>query len=103
LREIKQHVTALGQNVMIYKRSAEDNSATRLRNSDVVLTTYWELANSIPQPPKKLIQDWIKDDKIDLFTELEKWTKANMDEAELLHEVSWYRVSRQFTRMCFFY
>lgn len=67
LGEIKQHISELGENTAIYKGSAEDNTLTRLKNSDVVLTTYCELAHSILQPDPKTVQRWKKDNKIDLF------------------------------------
>jgi len=81
---------------MIFKSSAEDNTATRMKNSDIVLTTYWELFNSIGYPSKETIRQWTKNEKLDLLEELERWTnkyKIIEEASGLLHQIDWYRVS----------
>lgn len=80
---------------MQFRSADEDNTLTRLKSNDIVLTTYWELCQSLPQPPKKLLEDWRRDKKVNEFDALQKWVKDHMDEMGLSHQVTWYRVSFQ--------
>jgi hypothetical protein len=94
LAEIKKHAPILGENTMQFRSADEDNTLTRLKSNDIVLTTYWELCQSLPQPPKKLLEEW-RNNEVNEFGALQKWVKDHMDEMGLLHQVTWYRVSFQ--------
>jgi hypothetical protein len=91
--EIKNHAPVLGENVMQFKSADEDNTVTRLKTNDIVLTTYWELCQSLPQPPKKLVEEWNSDKRVNVFQALQEWVRDHMNEMGLLHQVTWYRVS----------
>ncbi|KAF4627636.1 hypothetical protein G7Y89_g10521 [Cudoniella acicularis] len=90
--EIWRHTPQLYETTTIYQSSAADNTLTKLTNSAIVLTTYWELFNSMPSPPKALIDAWKADKNVDEWGELERWTAEHMEEAGLLHQVDWYRI-----------
>ncbi|KAL5317581.1 hypothetical protein ACEPPN_014677 [Leptodophora sp. 'Broadleaf-Isolate-01'] len=90
-REIRLHAPSLGENVMQFKSALEDNTATRLKSNDIVLTTYWELCQSYPNPGKKLVAEW-EEQKLDLFAEYQRWANDHQHENGLLHQIEWYRV-----------
>ncbi|KAG4444481.1 hypothetical protein IFR05_000072 [Cadophora sp. M221] len=90
-REFKVHAPSLGENVMQFKSALEDNTATRLKSNDIVLTTYWELCQSYPNPGKKTVAEW-EEKKLDLFAAYQSWVKDHQHEIGLLHQIEWYRV-----------
>lgn len=92
-REIRLHAPSLGENVMQFKSALEDNTATRLKSNDIVLTTYWELCQSYPNPGKKLVAEW-EEQKLDLFAEYQRWANDHQHENGLLHQIEWYRVRK---------
>ncbi len=98
LREIKYHAPVLGENVMQFRSALEDNSATRLKSNDIVLTTYWEVCQSLPNPDRRTVLQW-ETDKLDLFREYQKWVKEHADHKGLLHQIKWYRVRLHATNM----
>lgn len=77
---------------MQFKSSLEDNSTTRLKQNDIVLTTYWELMQSLPNPDKKLVAAWVAAE-LDLFEEYQTWADQHPELMGMLHRVNWYRVS----------
>lgn len=85
---------------MQFKSALEDNSATRLKSNDIVLTTYWELCQSLPNPDRKTVLEW-ETDKLDSFQEYQKWVKEHDDEKGLLHQIKWYRVSLEIVKLRF--
>ncbi|KAH7336328.1 P-loop containing nucleoside triphosphate hydrolase protein [Rhexocercosporidium sp. MPI-PUGE-AT-0058] len=91
LREIKLHAPSLGENVMQFKSALEDNTVTRLKSNDIVLTTYWELCQSYPNPGRNVVAEW-EEAKLDLFQEYQRWVKNHQQENGLLHQIEWYRV-----------
>jgi len=60
---------------------------------DIVVTTYWELFQSLPHPDKKTIKEWEKDSTINIFQAYLQWAEDREDENGLLQEITWYRVS----------
>ncbi|PVH88776.1 hypothetical protein DL98DRAFT_622343 [Cadophora sp. DSE1049] len=90
LREIKKHAPELGQSVMQFKSADPDNSATRLKMNDIVLTTYWEMCQSLPSPNKKTVESWKAAD-LNLFEQYQKWVKEHAHLKGLLHQITWYR------------
>ncbi|KAH7409282.1 hypothetical protein BKA64DRAFT_720586 [Cadophora sp. MPI-SDFR-AT-0126] len=91
LREIRKHAPELGDSVMQFKAADPDNSATRLKMNDIVLTTYWEMCQSLPNPDKKTVESW-KADNLNLFEQYKKWVEDNADLKGLLHQITWYRI-----------
>jgi hypothetical protein len=77
---------------MQFRSADEDNTVTRLKSNDIVLTTYWELCQSLPQPPKNLLEEWRQDKDVNEFESLQQWVRDHKDEMGLLHQVNWYRV-----------
>jgi hypothetical protein len=77
---------------MQFRSSNEDNTATRLKSNDIVLTTYWELFHSLPQPPKQLLEAWRDNKNVNEFEKLQSWVETHKHEMGLLHQVNWYRV-----------
>ena len=77
---------------MIYDSSNLDNSGERMSMCEVVITSYHEVIKSLPQPDANTIQEWINQ-KLDVDEMTFVWTEKNLENAGLLHEVPWYRVS----------
>lgn len=95
LDEIKKHSAELGQFVTEFKASNKWMTAGILKACDVVLTTYWELFQSLPQPSPGEVQEWMadKEKKKDIYSEYLKWVEKNKQKKGTLHQVEWYRVS----------
>lgn len=83
---------------MVFRAANEDNTITRLKSSDIVLTTYWELMKSLPSSPKKIVKMWEQlakeDNSFDMVGAFDKWASDNAECRGLLHRVHWYRVSQ---------
>jgi hypothetical protein len=77
--------------VKIYKSSDKDYDDYDLTQADVVLTTYHELSISCPFPSKKQIAE-LKQHHKDVDVGIENWVSNSMDDAGLLHQLTWYRV-----------
>jgi hypothetical protein len=69
--------------------------------SNIVLTTYWELAQSLPHPDQKTRTAWEveakrrKKEKLSEFDWSERydeWLDEHWEERGLLHTIHWYRV-----------
>jgi len=77
---------------MLFKGFHEDNSELRVKDNDIVITTYKEVLNSLPWPDKKT-EATMKKKNMDLQEQLEYYITNHMDDAGLLHTIRWYRVS----------
>ncbi|KAK0109738.1 hypothetical protein ONS95_002416 [Cadophora gregata] len=89
--ELVTHAPEVSKMSMVYDSKNIDKSGEKLRMCEVVITSYNEVIKSLPQPDVGTIQEWT-DQKLDVEQMTFKWTQENMDGAELLHQVPWYRI-----------
>lgn len=77
-------------------------TAKSLANHDIVLTTYWELSQSHPNPDKNTRDNWRElakkkkkkdEEKFDWYAAYFKWAEDHKNVRGLLHQIHWYRVS----------
>ncbi|KAF8864887.1 P-loop containing nucleoside triphosphate hydrolase protein [Acephala macrosclerotiorum] len=93
LAELQLHAGDYGQKVLEYHSSDDSNTIAKMKMHDIVLTTYWELFTSLPQPSKQTVQDWIAmRPKVDLFKKYQQWVEDHKDQKGPLHQIDWYRI-----------
>lgn len=84
--------------MLIYKSSEENIKRIFLTGSDIVLTTFYEVSKSCPFPDKKQIAEYrARCEELEIPPDYdsfcESWIEDHEDDACLLHQIDWYRVS----------
>lgn len=102
LEEIGHHAGQIKDYMITFEKSRRDITPAYLRLADIVLTTYWELAQSLPNPDQETRTAWkleakrrtkLKLPDFDWYEAYEDWMINHWEERGTLHRVHWYRVS----------
>ena len=93
-KEIDRHAGIgegeLFERFTVFKQSKRD-TIIRIRECDIVLTSYWELSNSCVFPKRETMRNLTKKLK-DNPKAIEEWIEDNREHGGPLHKINWYRV-----------